>query len=328
MVQAEAGHSDDVVHRDLVPPLEGHQRRSGPVADDITANTVDIDHATELTDLQSDVTRGVHLGQELPGLGELLPELVLLGAHGLDELGRVLLVGDPIEGQLGPLVHVEQRADVDAESKAIEELRSELSLGRVPGPDHDELGRVHDGHTLALDRVLSSGGGVQHHVDQPVVQQVDLVDVEDAPVGLGEQPRLVRLDAFAQRLLNVNRSADPVLRGSQGQLDERGLGLGRRQRLPAGKPLQHVRSHHLGVCRVRVEVIARHDVNLRQQVDDGTDRDGLSAAAVSHDEDSTDRRVDDVEQKRQLHILLSSDAPVEGGNEGRVRSGERRCSHM
>ena len=43
---------------------------------------------------------------------------------------------------------------------------------------------------VALDADRPHGGGVQQQVDEVVVEQVDLVDVQDAAVGAGEQARL------------------------------------------------------------------------------------------------------------------------------------------
>mmetsp|Transcript_8563 Transcript_8563/g.23185 ORF Transcript_8563/g.23185 Transcript_8563/m.23185 type:complete len:372 (-) Transcript_8563:393-1508(-) len=302
VVQAQACHSDDVVHRHLLPALEGNKGGSGPVADDIAANTVDVDHGSELADLQPDITWHVHLGQELPGLGELLPQLILISRNGLYKASRVLLVGDPIQGQLRPLVHIDQRADVDAETEPIQKLRPELSLGWVSGPNHDKLGRVHDGHTLTLDRILPTRSRIQDHVHQPIVKQVDLVHVQYTPVGLGQKSRLVRLDTLTQRLLNVNGSADPVLGGTERQLDQRRLCLYRRQLLTTGVPLQHIRPHQLAIRRTRVEVVTRHHINLREEVDNGAHGHRLPATTVSHDQHTANARVHHVEEERQLHI--------------------------
>src|SRR3546814_3894693 len=54
-------------------------------------------------------------------------------------------------------------------------------------------------------------GGIQQQVDQVVVQQVDLVDVEDAAVRLREQTGFVRADALRQRPLQVERPDEAVL---------------------------------------------------------------------------------------------------------------------
>ena len=56
---------------------------------------------------------------------------------------------------------------------------------RVAGANHDELGGVHNRHTLTLNRVEARRRRVQHDIHKPVVQQVHLVHVQDAAVGLG-----------------------------------------------------------------------------------------------------------------------------------------------
>ena len=43
-------------------------------------------------------------------------------------------------------------------------------------------------HAVALDVADPEGGRVEQQVDEVVVQQVDLVDVQDAPVRAGQQP--------------------------------------------------------------------------------------------------------------------------------------------
>ena len=77
-----------------------------------------------------------------------------------------------------------------------------------------------DRHALALDDVDPERRGVEQHVDEVVVEQVDLVDVEDPAVRLGEQARLERLLALAQRLRDVDRPRDPVLGRVERQVDD------------------------------------------------------------------------------------------------------------
>ncbi len=68
-----------------------------------------------------------------------------------------------------------------------------------------------DRHALALDGVDAQRGGVEQDVREVVVEQVDLVDVEDSAVHLGEQARLERGDALAQRAGDVDRAGDAVV---------------------------------------------------------------------------------------------------------------------
>jgi hypothetical protein len=66
---------------------------------------------------------------------------------------------------------------------------------------------------LALDHVLAGGRHVEQEVDEVVLEQVHLVHVQEAAVGAGEQPGLVRL--LAVRSAAPGRGADhAVLRGA------------------------------------------------------------------------------------------------------------------
>lgn len=91
----------------------------------------------------------------------------------------------PIQHQLGPLLCILQCRHVDAHAEAVQQLWPQLAFRGIAGPDHNEFCGVHNGHTLTLHCVEAAGGRVQHHVYQAVVEQVDLIHVEDAAVGLG-----------------------------------------------------------------------------------------------------------------------------------------------
>ena len=113
------------------------------------------------------------------------------------------------------------RADLDREAEAVEQLRPQLALLRVAAADQHEAGGVADAQALALDHVLARGRDVEQQVDQVVLEQVDLVDVEKAAIGAGQQAGLERLLAVRQRALEVERADDAVLGGAQRQVDHR-----------------------------------------------------------------------------------------------------------
>ncbi|SLJ82799.1 Uncharacterised protein [Mycobacteroides abscessus subsp. abscessus] len=56
---------------------------------------------------------------------------------------------------------------------------------------------------VAFDVHPAHRGRVEQHVHQVVVQQIDLVDVEHAVVGGGQQPGPERLFAVAQHPLQI-----------------------------------------------------------------------------------------------------------------------------
>ena len=76
-----------------------------------------------------------------------------------------------------------------------------------------------DRDAFALDDVDAERGRVEQDVRQVVVEQVDLVDVEDPAVRLGEQPRLERPLALLQRPGDVDAAGrrDPRSRSAAGR---------------------------------------------------------------------------------------------------------------
>ena len=143
------------------------------------------------------------------------------------------------------------------------------------------------GQPVPLDAVDAEGGGVDEHVDEMVGQEVDLVDVEDAPVGGGQQPRPEAGAAFEEGALEVQGADDAVLGGADGQLDER-----RRRAAAAG------RTGHEGGQRP------------------GGGR--LPRPLLAPDEDAAELRVDGVEEEGELEVVLPDDG---GERERRRRSG-------
>ncbi len=57
--------------------------------------------------------------------------------------------------------------------------------------------------SVSLDVHPSHRGGVEKHIDEMVVQQIDLVDVEHAAVRAGQQTGRERVLAVTQHLLQV-----------------------------------------------------------------------------------------------------------------------------
>ena len=113
------------------------------------------------------------------------------------------------------------RRDLAGEAEAVEQLRAQLPLLRVAGADEHELRRMAQAQALALDGVDARGRHVEQEIHQVVLQQVDLVDVEEAAVGLGQQPRLERLDPGAERPLQVEGADHPVLGRPERQIHHR-----------------------------------------------------------------------------------------------------------
>ena len=103
-------------------------------------------------------------------------------------------------------LHGAQAGDVDAQPEAIQQLRPQLALVRIHGAGEDEGRRVRERDAFALDGVAPHRSGIEEHVDYVVVEQVHLVDVEDAVVGIRKHTRLEHLPPFLDRRLRVQRA--------------------------------------------------------------------------------------------------------------------------
>ena len=119
---------------------------------------------------------------------------------------------------------------LDREPEPVEQLRPQLALLGVAGADQHEARGVAHREPLALDDVLARLRHVEQQVDEVVLEQVDLVDVEEAAMGARQQAGLEALDALGQRFLQVERADDAILRRAERQVDHRHRRLDRWQR--------------------------------------------------------------------------------------------------
>ena len=158
----------------------------------------------------------------------------------------------------------------------------------IAAADQDEACGMADAQALALDHVLARRRDVQQQVDQMVLQQVDLVDVEEAPVGAGQQPGLERLLTLGQRPLEVERADDAVLGGAQRQIDHRHRRRDALDRRTARCARQSGHSGRIG-RRIAVVAAARHDLHRRQQGRQRPDRGRFAGAPVAEHQHAADR---------------------------------------
>ena len=149
----------------------------------------------------------------------LLQALVRL-APGLDERGGVALERVTPADDVDAGADVGGRADLDREAEAVEQLRTQLALLGVAAADQDEAGRVAHAQTLALDDVLARRCDIDEEIDQVILEEVHLVDIEEAAVGAGEQARLEGAFAACERALQVEGADDAVLGGAQRHVDD------------------------------------------------------------------------------------------------------------
>jgi len=173
---------------------------------------------------------------------------------------------------------------------------------------------------FALDDVLARGGHVDQQIDQVVLEQVDLVEVQEAAVGAGQQPGLEGLDALGQCALEVERADHAVLGRSERQVDDRH----RHQPRPGpARGAQRVAllagtGRRSGVAAVAAVGDGAH---LGQQPGQRPDRGGLAGATVAQHQHAADGGVDRRDQDRPLHLVLADDRGKRKGDCHVGRSG-------
>jgi hypothetical protein len=252
-----------------------------------------------------------HLGGDLDE-GEQLLGLGDDGAKALRPGRLVQLLRGGVELPVHVALHdgdsprdIAEPAHIDTESEAVEQLGPQLALLRVHGADEDEVRGMHHRHSLSLHGVDAHGGGVEEDVDEVVVEEVDLVDVEDVAIGVGEDPRLEAAQPLPDGALDVDGPHHPVLGGVDGELDDaHGPGAGG-QALTAQLASPALVAEEVAALRAAGEAAVLDDRDLGKEGGQGADRGGLGGAPLAADEHATDRRVDGVEDEGGLHRLLA-----------------------
>mmetsp|Transcript_48531 Transcript_48531/g.156706 ORF Transcript_48531/g.156706 Transcript_48531/m.156706 type:complete len:495 (-) Transcript_48531:12-1496(-) len=320
VAQAQTHDLLDVVISHLRAAIEGAEGSGGPVRHDVAAETVDVQGAADHRDFAGEARGDYHLAQICSGDDDLVRKLLVVLQKFFTEALRV--VGELLAAvhDLHAEVRVPLRPDHGMHAEAVEQLGPQLTLLGVAAAHEDELGGVPDADALALDSVPAACGAVKQNVDQVVIQEVDLVDVQNAAVRPRQEARLEGLLALGQGLLDVDGAADPVLGGAQRQVDHRHLSLANRKHIAPGRPVSDLVAHVLGLRWRGVVGVVGHTVDLGQEVDERADGRRLACATVSQDHHAADLRVDDVQDKRQLHLRLPHD--------GREREDGPRLLHL
>src|SRR3954452_24489714 len=78
-----------------------------------------------------------------------------------------------------------------------------------------------DAEAVALDHVLSGCSDIEQKIDEVILQQIDLVDIEEAAIGARQQSRLERLFAMRQRALQIERADHAGLGCAKRKIDDR-----------------------------------------------------------------------------------------------------------
>ncbi|CAM5559320.1 hypothetical protein SFIMM107S_05927 [Streptomyces griseus] len=291
-----------VVGGDLLAPRPGGQRGGGTGHHDVGPHPVHLERGAGGGDLPQHAVAEHDTGQQGARIGDPLPQgALLLGPARREALG-IVVVREPAPHDLDPLVGVPGRGHLDGQPEPVQQLRPQLALFRVHRPDQQEPRGMPYGDALALHVRGAHGRRVQQQVHQVVVEQVDLVDVQDPAMRVGQQPRLERLYALRERPLDVQRPHQPVLGRADGQLHgPRGpRHTGRLRVRPVG-------TRRIGRGRVTGEPAPGHDGDLGHEGGQRTHGGGLGGPLLPSHEHPADSRTDRVQQQPEPQVVLPDD---------------------
>src|SRR6185437_10088660 len=101
----------------------------------------------------------------------------------------------------------------------------------VHGANQHEARWVSEGDSFPFHDVYSHCGCVEQHIDHVVIEQVDLIDVEDASISLCQYSGLKTSPALLQGMLEIKCAYDAVFRGIDWQVNHAHLAMHYRQLL-------------------------------------------------------------------------------------------------
>ena len=99
-------------------------------------------------------------------------------------------LGQGALGDLDPLLELQDLVGREADGKAIQQVVAHGPLFGVVGGDQQATAGVAQAEPLPFNPIFTGAHRRQQQVGDVVVEQVELVDVEHAPMGFGDQARL------------------------------------------------------------------------------------------------------------------------------------------
>src|SRR5579885_649255 len=218
---------------------------------------------------------------------------------------RVCLVAFAPLDDLDTVVDVLDGGNIDAEAEAVGQLRAQFALLRVHGADQQEARRVAERNAFALNDIDAHRGSIKQHIDHIIVQQVDLINVEDAAISLCQHARLEASLSLAQRVFDIQRSYHAIFRGVDGQIDHAHTPAHDGQRLAPLFAFAAGCAHLLWPIWRAGKGAIGHRLNLRQHSGQRPHSSRLGRAFLSTNQHAANRGRNGIEDQRQFHLILA-----------------------
>lgn len=283
-------------------PRPRGQRGGRPRHHDVRAHPVDLEGRAGGRDLPQRPVPEPHFGKQCTRGNDPGPQRAFLVGPLGGEARRIVVVRETPPHDLDPLIGLAGCGDLDGQPEPVEQLRPQFALFGVHRPDEKEARGMPHGDAFALHVRSTHGGRVQQQVHEVVVEQIDLVDVQNPAMGVGEQPRFKGLHALGERPLDVERPDEPVLGRTDRKLHH--------SRIPrhAGPGLMGaIGTRRIGRRRVAREPAPGDDGNLRHERGERTHGGGLGGALLAAHQHAADGGRDGIEQQPEPEIVLPDD---------------------
>ncbi len=163
-------------------------------------------------------------------------------------------------------------------------------------------------YPLPFHDVDTHGSGIEENIGHVVVEQVDLIDIEDAPVDRREDTRIDGHHSFTDRPLHVDGAHHPVFGRPEREIDDADPALLYVKVHTRDRSFGTGAAHATEACRIATIRAAPDHINLGEHVGKRPDRSGFCSSFLTADEYSADTRVDGIEQECALHRLLADDS--------------------
>jgi hypothetical protein len=221
-------------------------------------------------------------------------------------LSTILLECVPAQYDLNARLGLPHGLDADTQSEPIQQLGTDIPFFRVHGSDKDEPCRMSERDALALNHIHAHRSSIQESIDQVIIEQVHFIDVEDAPVGGGEEPGMKRPFAFSDGGLEIERAYQAVLGCRHRQIDHtrHRPDLGQR---PLVATISAVIAPLRRIARIAPVLASLHHIHLGKHSEKRAHSRGFRGPLLAPDEHAAYARVDSIEQKGELECLLPDD---------------------
>jgi len=198
-----------------------------------------------------------------------------------------------------------------SDGNTIEEMITKLSLIGIEGGNEEGLARVTEGETLTLDEDLTLGHNVEKDVGSLFVKEVDIIDVEDATMGLGKKTGRKHSLSGLDGLFKIGRTDETILHDverdlHEGCVDDLGLTLAKRKAAVVKVSLGEIIKAKLAFG-IDVEGRVLDDLNGREELVQSTGHNGLGRALATGYYHTTHAIVDGRKEQGLLDAILSDD---------------------